>query len=442
MRILSFLPALALLAPLTALAPAASDVDYEADVEFALDELKQQCGGFFRLKEIDWKKVSKEFSKAAKDVDSPEEHRVLLQRLLARLKDGHCEVRPTAAAGDVGWPEGFWQEQAGAGFFLCQVGKKFYVKRAWSVAADVGLEAGSEVIKIDSLAAKKWVEEREAELADRFSYSTPQHLRFSALHHGITAESGGRMKLEVKTPEGKKKKKTISIGRTKQFIEGAVYFPEGVKWAGESVRYGRTEKGNAYVQVRRVRSEVLDELDEALAAVADAPGLILDFRGNTGGGCNHDALEGRFVPAGHKMQRLAGGPIGSHGDHPYGGPMVVIVDGTVVSAGETTSGMFKEDGRAYMIGESPTAGMSSQKTTIELPSGLFELYVSTRSNRQSFNQGRGIEGIGVAPHERLEYDPKELAAGVDTMIRRAEELLADYPQDELEYDPADFGWGR
>ena len=41
---------------------------------------------------------------------------------------------------------------------------------------------------------------------------------------------------------------------------------------------------------------------------------------------------------------------------------------TTTRAGETGSGMFKEDHRGYMIGESPTAGMSAGKKTIALPS--------------------------------------------------------------------------
>ena len=89
---------------------------------------------------------------------------------------------------------------------------------------------------------------------------------------------------------------------------------------------------------------------------------------------------------------------------------MVIVDGSVVSAGETASGMFKEDGRAFMIGPQATAGMSSSKRTIQLPSKKFSLYVSVRSNKARFNGRKGIEGIGVPPHEFVDYDPKELAA--------------------------------
>ena len=157
---------------------------------------------------------------------------------------------------------------------------------------------------------------------------------------------------------------------------------------------------------------------------------------NGGGGFDHDALMGRFIPEGKSISFVKG--YESAGPNPYGGPVVVIVDAGVRSAGETASGQFKEDGRAYMIGESATAGMSSRKTEIDLPSGLFRLRVSIHSNKARFNLGRGIEGIGVVPHETLPYDPKDLAAGKDTLILRAEALLKRFPQNDVPYDPDDF----
>ena len=166
--------------------------------------------------------------------------------------------------------------------------------------------------------------------------------------------------------------------------------------------------------------------------------LVLDFRGNSGGDFDHEALFGRFLPAGTTWQ--GGVRYSSAGAHPYGGPVVVIVDATVRSAGETASGMFSEDGRAYMIGESATAGMASQKTTIELPSKLFALYVSIGSNKGRYNEGKGLEGIGVIPHEIVPFDPDDLDAKVDTLIKKAEALLAKFPQKSVRYDPKDFGW--
>jgi hypothetical protein len=67
--------------------------------------------------------------------------------------------------------------------------------------------------------------------------------------------------------------------------------------------------------------------------------------------------------------------------------------------------------------------MSSSKTTLPVPSGLFAAYFSVASNMGRFNNGKGIEGIGILPHEIVNYDPKELAQGVDTQIRRTAELL-------------------
>ncbi len=43
------------------LAPLAAQSTYQKDITFALKELDKTCGHFFKLKKIDWKKVSREF---------------------------------------------------------------------------------------------------------------------------------------------------------------------------------------------------------------------------------------------------------------------------------------------------------------------------------------------------------------------------------------------
>ncbi len=57
-----------------------------------------------------------------------------------------------------------------------------------------------------------------------------------------------------------------------------------------------------------------------------------------------------------------------------------------------------------------------------------------------FNDGAGIEGIGVPPHEIVLYDAATLAAGKDPLIERAEALLRDFPEGVVPYDPAKHGW--
>jgi len=427
-----------MLAPLLlALAPLAAqhdEVDYVADVEFALLALQENCGHFFEVKDIDWEKVSKQFKQEAKEVETDQEHLVLLWRLLARLEDGHASVEPLDRGQDVKWPE--QPEKTGPGLFWCRSGKKVYVKNAWNAGEDVGLEPGMEILKVDGMKVDKWLAKRVEELADTRSFSTDQQAFFYTCHWGLADEIGTRLKLEVKDARGKKRKRTVTYTKANPTPWGPAFFPPNLK-STKDLNYGVTEGGWGYIHVRRCKGNLPEQMDDALLGVGDPPGLILDFRGNSGGGFDHDDFMGRFVPEGESI--AFGKSYASTGPHPYGGPIVVIVDATVRSAGETGSGIFKEDGRAYMIGESPTAGMSSSKTTIELPSKLFALYVSVASNKGRFNGGRGIEGIGVIPHEIVEYEREDLAARQDTLIRRAEELLADCPEG-VPYDPEDFGW--
>lgn len=108
--------------------------------------------------------------------------------------------------------------------------------------------------------------------------------------------------------------------------------------------------------------------------------------------------------------------------------MVVIIDAGVRSGGETVAGMFKETRRAYTIGDTPTAGTSSSKTVITVPSGLLSVRFAIASNMGRYNKGRGIEGIRISPHQTVPYLPEDLTAGRDTQITIAENLrLTGFP---------------
>lgn len=408
--------------------------DYQADVRFAIDAIARECKGLLHAKGIDWKKVTAPLLADSKQVGTDAEHLLLLWRLLARLQDGHAEVRPLPRGKDVQieWPD----RSHGPGLFLCHIGAAVHVKNAWGPAAASGLKPGMEVLAFDGMPAAKWLTQRQAQLADRISFSTPQQADFFTCHWGLADAPGTRLAVEVRDG-GSRKKRTVTFARVHQTPTGPAFAP--CRLAGQKdVSWGATDAGFGYVHVRRCKADLPEQVDEALAALGAVPGLILDFRGNSGGAFDHEALFGRFLPAGTEWR--VGGGYQSAGPHPYGGPMVVIVDATVRSAAETGAGQFLEDGRAYGIGESATAGMSSSKTTIDLPSQLFQLYVSVASNKARFQGGKGIEGVGVIPHELVAFDPADLAAERDTLIRRAEALLQDFPHGKVRYDPAQHGW--
>lgn len=407
------------------------------DVDFALEALQQKCGHFFELKKIDWKAVSEEFRAAAKSVKDEREHLGLLIRLLARLHDGHCEVRPVGKGVSIKPPDEFFPQRASAGITLCRSGGKLYLKSVFGTAKKAGLDPGMEVAKLGKLSAAEWLAQRVREMSDVSSYSTEQQAFYFACNYGLQLERGTKLELEALDLKGKKVAKTLDCGVADIPLVGPAFLPEKLD-GSMPVVWGKTAKGFGYFWLRKCPDDLPARLDSGLEKLEGVPGLILDFRCNGGGGFDHEEFLGRFLPKGATLP--SGRGYQSSGAHPYGGPVVVIVDAGVRSAGETGAGIFKEDGRGWMIGESATAGMSSNKETIELPSGLFALYVAVATNKRSFNGGKGLEGIGVPPNEIVEYDPKDLAAGVDTMIKVAEERLKKFPQDKLRYDPAKAGW--
>lgn len=419
-----------LIASLVLAARLASQTAYEKDMAFAVDAIAKEAAALIEFKKLPWPAVAKEFLARSKKVQTNEDHFALLVRLLARLRDGHARVELRDKTKGLKPPEDLGFDVMGSGISFCQVGNRIYLKSTWSAAASAGFEPGQEVVKVSDLPPLAFLEKSRARLRDVNSFSTDQHEAFHAGHAGLGLRPGTRLEIEVRAQDGKTMKRTITPSKAALAARGPAFFPKGTT-SHEDLNYAMLPSGYGYLHVRRCPNSVVDQIDAVLKKLDLAKGLVLDFRANSGGGFDHEAFMGRFVPKGTTMD--FGHAYASAGETVCVCPIVVIIDATIVSAGETAAGMFKEDGRAYVIGESKTAGMSSQKTTIELPSGLFGLYVSTRSNKQRWNGGRGIEGLGIEPHEIVPYDPKDLARGEDTLIRRAETILSKFPAAKVPY---------
>jgi hypothetical protein len=411
------------------LGQAKGKTDYAADVRFAAQEIETRCAALIKLKAIDWKKSVAPLLKEAEKIAGDAEHAVLLTRLLARLRDGHAAVLPTERTKGLRLDE---PPRAGPGFFLCRNGAKILVKNPDDPEGKDGFRPGSEVVSIEGKPAAAWLDARVRTLADRVSFSTEAQAFYYACHWGLAEPVGAKTQWELRDAKGKTVRRTAEHRRGGMVPDGPA-FPAAGLAGDKDVRWAKTASGFGYVHLRRCPDDLPARIDEALAALGDVPGLILDFRANGGGGFDHEAFMGRFVPSGTKLSfaktYVPAGP------RQYAGDVVVLIDAGVRSAGETAAGIFKEDGRGYLLGESATAGMSSQKTEIALPSGLFTLRVSVASNMGRFAGGKGIEGRGVEPHELVPYAASDLDRGVDTLIRVAEERLRKFPRDRVPYVP-------
>ncbi len=404
---------------------------YAQDVEFLLTEFEKRAGHFFALKGIDWKSVGEQFRNEVKNVNSDAGHVVLCSRLVTRLRDGHATLGDIKLKSPAPLDPKRW---SGPGLHLLAIDEKLYIRHTLDRAREAGLHPGMEIRKIDGAPAPQWLAQTTERLRDKRGFSTEQMVRYEACHDGLVDAEGTTISFDL-LHHGEQKTVTLTrASGTNSVPIGPVFPPPCLQALGRQ-KFGRTAHGFAYIHLRDVPGDLPEQLDKMLPSLADAKGLILDTRANGGGGCDHEAVFARFIPAGKRWRQYRGA-----GAQPFTRSMVVIVDAGVRSAGETVAGMFKEDGRALMLGDTPTAGMSSQKTVITVPSGLFSVRFSVASNKGRFNQGRGIEGLGVPPHEITPYDPADLLRGVDTQIRRAEEfLLTGLPKERIPWENIQLG---
>ena len=405
---------------------------YRADIDFFLDQFEEKAGHFFERKEIDWDEVRKWSLAELENVENDADHLRLCARLVARLKDGHARLRDCR----VEWPD----ESEGRKWRYPKIGMVLQEDEALVILTDPSLKIpiGSKVIGIDGVPAREWIEAKADEWSDRRGYSTRRHALTQVAAMGLGGWEGTTFEIEFERPDGTRGEGTVdrSLGEQSPVRLDLSKQLGDLKMTGRN-KHGFTKKGNGYIRLRDIPNDLPDYLDQILPEFTEAPGMILDMRGNRGGGCDHYAVFARFLEKGEFWGRIEG-----VGTAPYPGPLVVIVDAMTASAGETTSGQFAEDQRALMIGPEGSAGMSSSKTTIKAPSGLCSAYFSVRSNKGRFNRGHGIEGIGVIPHEIVPYEAEDLAAGIDSQIRRAEELLkiGKWPE-HIDYEPPE-GWPK
>jgi hypothetical protein len=429
--------ALALAVALVVLAaPARAKKDENAaDAVFLLTELPKRARELLAAKGIDWPKVTKDLRAEAKRIDDDVAFVRWTERLVACLRDGHAGITQLApdleAKVKAAWDgEAKGRRWTGPRVHLVVAGKEVLVGEAFGEAAEMGVRVGMKVLTVDDVPARAWMEKKAAEMRAKQGYSTDHAALHAAGHWGLADWEGTPVSFHLLAGSDRKNVTITRNGGPNFAPSGPVIPPEPLQSVGRQ-RYGKTASGFGYVHLRDVPDDLPRQIDTMLAAIGDVPGLIVDMRANGGGGCDHEAVFGRFVPAGTTWRQYR-----SQGERPFAGPVVVIVDAGVRSAGETIAGDWKEDGRAYVIGPEPTAGASSQKAEVTVPSGRLTIRVSVASNKGRFNGGRGIVGIGVPPHETVAYDGADLLRGVDSQIRRAEELLAKgFPKGVVPYEP-------
>lgn len=199
-------------------------------------------------------------------------------------------------------------------------------------------------------------------------------------------------------------------------------------------RVERSQKALGVIAFNVWMTPISRQFDEAVDALRDTAGIVIDLRGNPGGVLTMImGLSGHFVDAPLTLGtmttrdsslKLVANPrrVGASGQPvtPFAGPVAILVDEGSYSASEIFSGGMQSIRRARVFGVR-TAGGALPAVLERLPGGDVLQYAIGDFVTAA---GERIEGRGVAPDVVVAPTRADLLAGRDTVLEAALDWLA------------------
>jgi C-terminal peptidase prc len=184
-----------------------------------------------------------------------------------------------------------------------------------------------------------------------------------------------------------------------------------------------------YMRIANFQRTTQAELDAALLRLRSEGmrALVVDLRGNPGGSFMAAVqVADRFLPSGvivstqgqlraYSKTYLAQNPMSA-----VDVPLVVLVDGDTASAAEVLAAALKDNDRAVLVGQ-PTYGKGSIQKLLPLQAGS-GLYLTLA--RLCPPNGQPFAGIGVAPHVLESRHDGMKDSQLETALDQAARLLA------------------
>jgi len=392
--------------------PPKPKADRSVSYEAAFHDLHQVLGRkypCFVLKRIDWPEVGKEFLPRVKKVETDEEFGLLCMELVARLQDSHAKLLPGAAPlPQIRFPR--WDPG-----FACLIDDRgkpvVYYVDAGGPAAKAGIQPGTTVVSIGGKPAEDALRETEADITKYVGYSSSRYLRYQAARWFLRQmEKDALVRLVLSDPSGKTHDVEIAANLDVRYVPRLPVPSKGISDTA-NVSWKMLDSGIGYIYVRRISDDLIESLDRAVSDLQDAKGLIIDVRGNSGGG-----FDGRRAHLNFALDRYQEEP-----DRPrFRNPIALLIDARCVSAGEGWASWFLANKRARLFGEA-TAGASARKRVYTLKNGLFEVRFPVKAYQGYLDHP--IERRGLKPDVPLMPNAADLAKGRDTVLRSAEEHL-------------------
>lgn len=367
---------------------------------------------------VDWDKVRETYAPRVAEVKSDQELYNLLQQMIGELGQSHFNIIP---------PEAVVEEEVEApssgtmGIDIDYIDNLAVITRVeeGSPAKRAGLRVGFAVKQIDQTPV--------AQIIERFSKSkrSPEMTRL-LIARTIAARLGGRPASSARVTylDERDQAREVTIERVP--VKGEMSQPMG-NFPAQYTEFEakRLENGIGYIRFNIFVVSLMDRVRAAIREMSDAPGIIIDLRGNPGGlGAMANGIAGLLESTQTSLgtMHLRTGHVNFAvfpQKDPYKGPIAVLIDNGSASTSEIFAGGLQELKRATIVGER-SAGAALPSLFLKLPTGaLFQYAVG------DFKTPKGvlIEGRGVTPDIEVKLNRQELLRGRDSQLDKAIEQI-------------------
>lgn len=361
------------------------------------------------LHSTDWQCVGEELLPKTKEVGTDEEFAWLCMEMIARLNDSHAILMAgSCKVPQIGLPQ--WD----AGFSCLKDAEGdavvYYVAEGGS-ADRKGVEPGMVVVEINGVGVDAVIQKARCEINKCIGYSTCQYLDYHTYRWFVRQHTEGeKVEVVLRDAKGRKKNRVIQASSKVGYVPRLPVPIDGISDGGGSVQWKKLKNNIGYIYVRRIKKDLETSLEEAVEDLKKTDGIIIDMRGNSGGGFNAKTAHCNFdLESLEESKRTK-----------YRKPLAILISPRCISAGEGWASWFVAKKRGRFFGE-PTAGGSGRKTTYTLPSGRFKVRYVVKPYKGYLD--RYIEGRGLEPDVPVIQTAKDLTDKRDTVLEAAREYL-------------------
>jgi carboxyl-terminal processing protease len=363
---------------------------------------------------LDWDGVREQYAPRVSAAKSDGELYVVLQQMLGELHQSHFHVIPPEA---IIQSESKEPEEGGIGIDIRLIDNQAVITRveAGSRAATAGLRPGHVIKRIGDTTVDQ--------IIGQFSRikESPAIARLYMLRTVIGRINGNPdtpVRLTYLDERDQLREAAITRERMKGEMSPAFgnFPPQYTEFESK-----RIANGIGYIRFNIFVTILMDRIRAAIRQMNDAPGIIIDLRGNPGGiGAMATGIAGMLetkqVSLGVMKMRAAELKfIAFPQPGVYSGPVVILIDGGSASTSEVFAAGMQELGRAVIVGER-SIGAALPSVFTKLPTGAVLQYAIA-----DFKTPKGvlIEGRGVIPDREVNLTRRALLEGRDSQLEAA-----------------------